>query len=171
MKKVLVFVLAVMMLMSIAVPAAAAPEDAAPVAALTSPAATAADLEPVITEESAQIVELHTTEDVLELHEDVQEIMAEAKEQLADACPEGFAVKYFFYVEIIGAEKTSVSVDFESIVENIGEGEAEEEVRQGKLVFMQFVDGKWVELDYVINEDGTITVFNVVEGPISVFVK
>lgn len=170
MKKVLVFVLAAMMIMSMAVPVAAAPEDAAPAAAIASPGATAADLTPVITEESAQIVELHTTEDVLELHEDIQEIMAEAKEQLADACPEGFAVKYFFYVEILSADKTSVSVDFESIVEHIGEGE-EEDVKQGKLVFMQFVDGKWVELEYVINEDGTITVFNVVEGPISVFVK
>lgn len=161
MKKVLVFVLAVMMIMSMAVPAAALP----------SPTAAAADLMPVITEESKQIVELHTTEDVLELHEDIQEIMAEAKEQLADACPEGFKVKYFFYVEITGTEKTSVSVDFESIVEHIGAGEAEEDVKQGKLVFMQFVDGKWVELEYVVNEDGTITVFNVVEGPISVFVK
>lgn len=161
MKKVLVFVLAVMMIMSMAVPAAALP----------SPSAATADLKPVITEESKQIVELHTTEDVLELHEDVQEIMTEAKEQLADACPEGFKVKYFFYVEIIGTEKASVSVDFESIVEHIGEGEEEEDVKQGRLVFMQFVDGKWVELEYVINEDGTITVFNVVEGPTSVFVK
>lgn len=171
MKKVLVFVLAVMMIMSMAVPVAAAPEDTTPAAAIASPGATAADLTPVITEKSAQIVELHTTEDVLELHEDVQEIMAEAKEQLADACPEGFKVKYFFYVEITGAEKTSVSVDFESIVENIGEGEAEEDVKKGRLVFMQFVDGKWIELEHVINEDGTITVFNVVEGPISVFIK
>ena len=78
--------------------------------------------------------------------------MAEAKEQLADACPEGFKVKYFFYVEIIGTEKASVSVDFESIVEHIGEGEEEEDVKQGRLVFMQFVDGKWI---WPIQEPGS----------------
>lgn len=184
MKKVLFFVLAVVMVMSLTVPAAAAPEDAA-ATGLISPGATAADLKPELTEESHPIVEIHTTEEVLELHEDVQEVMAEAKEQLADACPQDFAVKYFFYVEIVNAQEKAVTVSFESIVKNVAAEDSDtetaesesngtvdvEDIKQGRIVFMQFVDGKWVELEFEVNEDGTITVFNVVEGPVAIFVK
>ena len=154
MKKMLVLVLAVIMVMSMAVPAAA----------LNSPTATAADLTPVLTKESTLIVELHTTADVLKLAEEVQEVMAEAKEDLQEAAPKGFAVKYFFYVEIIGTEK-SVAVEFEPIKGITAETDA------ARLVVMQFVNGKWVELEFTINADGTITVLGVVEGPIAVFMK
>ena len=147
MKRMLVFVLAIVMVMSMAVPAAA----------LASPTAKAENLVPVLTEEGAVVVELHTVEDVLELDEEVQEVMAEAKAGLKDVCPEGFAVKYFFYVEIIGSE-TSVSVEFEPIHHN-------------EVVFKQFVDGNWVELEFTVNADKTITVNGVVEGPMAVFVK
>ena len=170
MKKVLVWTLAVVLVLSMAIPAAAAPGEAH-----SSPAAKPENLEPVLTEESYVVVELHSTEDVLELHEDVQVVMQEAKEQLADAAPEGHAVKYFFYVEIVGDQQESVSVDFETFVESASAENSNafdvEDVKQGRVVFMQFVDGEWVELDYVINEDGTITVFNVVEGPFAVFMK
>ena len=147
MKKALVFLLAVVMVMSMAVPAAA----------LASPAAKPADLAPVLTKESQVIVELHTTEEVMSLSAEVQELMAAAKESLKDVCPKGFAVKYFFYVEIIGSDD-SVSITFEPF-------------KYKEIVFMQFVDGEWVELEYVVNEDGTITVFAITDGPIVVFYR
>ena len=40
-----------------------------------------------------------------------------------------------------------------------------------ELVFMQYVDGEWVTLEFTANEDGTVTVLNVVEGPMAIFVK
>ena len=147
MKRMLVFVLAIVMVMSMAVPAAA----------LGSPAAKKADLKPVLTKESEIIVDLHTTEEVKELSEEVQELMAEAKKSLKDACPKGFAVKYFFYVEIVGTEN-AVTIEFEPIANK-------------EIVVMQFVDGNWVELEFTINENGIITVSGVVEGPIAIFVK
>ena len=39
------------------------------------------------------------------------------------------------------------------------------------IVVKQFVDGKWVELETVINDDGTITIMGVVDGPIAIFTK
>ena len=83
--------------------------------------------------------------------------MAEAKAKLKDACPDGCAVKFFCYVEIIG-EADSATVEFEKIDFN-------------EIHFEQYVDGEWVDLPYVVNEDGTITVENVVEGPKVIFIK
>ena len=147
MKKVLVFVLAVAMLMSLAVPAAA----------LASPGATAQKLTPILTEESSLIVKLHDTEEVLKLSEAIQNLMAEVKGKLKDACPEGFAVRYFFYVEIIGGEAL-VSVTFEPIAHN-------------EIMFKQYVNGAWTELKFDVNKDDTITVYNVVEAPLAIFTK
>lgn len=147
MKRVLVFVLAVVMVMSMAVPAAA----------LASPGATKKDLTPILTEESELIVELHNTEEVLKLSKEIQSLMAEAKGKLKDVCPEGFSVKYFFYVEITGSEGP-VSVHFEPI-------------EHSEIMFKQYVNGAWVELEHTINEDGTKTVRGVVEAPMAVFVK
>ena len=38
-----------------------------------------------------------------------------------------------------------------------------------KVVVKQFVDGKWVELKVIVNADGTITIEDVVDGPIAIF--
>ena len=39
------------------------------------------------------------------------------------------------------------------------------------IVVKQFVDGKWIELETVINDDGTVTIMGVVDGPIAIFTK
>ena len=36
---------------------------------------------------------------------------------------------------------------------------------------MQYVNDEWVELEVVMNPDGTITIKGVVEGPIAIFAK
>lgn len=147
MKKILVLVLAVALVMSMALPAAA----------LSSPTASLKDLTPDLGEVSHIKVILHNLEEVVKLSKAVQDLMAEAKEKLKDACPEGFAVKYFCYVEIIGADRVS-SVDFEPI-------EHEE------IMFKQYVDGEWVDLKFTVNEDGIIVVNDVVEAPLAIFTK
>lgn len=148
MKKVLVLVLAVAMLMSMALP----------VAALSSPSASAGDLLPGVGGETKVIYVLLTPEQVAQrMGQQIQDLMAEAKAKLKEACPEGFAVKYFFYVDIL-VEEESVSVEFEPIAHN-------------EIVFKQYVNGEWTELDFVISDDGTISVLDVVENPIAIFTK
>lgn len=147
MKRMLVFVLAVIMVMSMAVPAAA----------LSSPGASADDLTPGLSKVSYIQVILHDLEEVVDMSEAVQKLMGEAKEKLKDACPEGFAVKYFCYVEIIGADRVT-SVDFEAI-------------EHSEIMFKQFVDGEWIELKSTINEDGSIVAYGVMEAPLAIFTK
>ena len=122
-----------------------------------SVSATKDKLLPGISEQSSLLVLLHSTEMVPHLSEEIQNLMAEAKAKLKDACPDGCAVKFFCYVEIIG-EADSATVEFEKIDFN-------------EIHFEQYVDGEWVDLPYVVNEDGTITVENVVEGPKVIFIK
>lgn len=112
---------------------------------------------PAVTETSTSTVLLHSTEIIPHMSEEVRNLMAEAKEKLKDACPAGCAVKFFCYVEIVGAE-ISGSVVFE-------------EMDFEEIHFAQYVDGEWVELPYEINEDGTINVNNVQEGPKVIFIK
>lgn len=148
MKRMLVFVLAVIMVMSMAVSAAA----------LASPGASSEDLKPGLSKDFGIIkVILHDLEEIIDLSEAVQKLMAEAKEKLNDACPEGFAVKYFCYVEIIGADRVT-SVDFEPI-------------EHSEIMFKQYIDGEWVELKNTVNENGTIVAYGIEEAPLAIFTK
>lgn len=164
MKKVLVFMLAVMMVVSMALPAAA----------VASPSAKPGELLPALTEKSYEDVILHSTEDVLKLDKSIQDLMAEAKAELPVATPKGFAVLYFFYVEIIG-DMDVVTIDIESIEESVGTGSSLDKLfeaaENGEVHFMQYVDGEWEDREFKINADGTITIYGVVEGPKAVFIK
>ena len=124
---------------------------------LASPGARWVDLLPVVTDKSYLSVQLHTVEEVMTLSEEIQNRMAEAKDHLTDACPNGFAVKYFFEMEILGADSV-VSVDFEPI-------------EHSEIAFKQFVNGAWVELESSITASGIITVSGLVNGPVATFTK
>lgn len=124
---------------------------------LLSPGAKWTDLIPVLTDESYLIAQLHTLEEVVTLSEEIQERIAEAKAALEDACPDGFAVKYFFEMEILGTEE-AVDVDFEPIAHNA-------------VVFKQYVNGAWVELESSVGDNGVITVCGLLNGPVATFVK
>lgn len=124
---------------------------------MDSPGGLLVKLLPILTDESYLIVQLHNLEEVPTLSEDIQNRIAEAKAQLEDACPQGFIVKYFFELDIIGTD-AAVSVDFEAIEHNA-------------IVFKQYVDGAWVELEHAIGNDEIITVSGLVEGPVAVFIK
>ncbi len=144
MKKAFAFVLAVVVMMSLAVPAFA----------VASPEADKEDLRPLVVSTSPKEVRVYTTEEVAELSDEVQQQMAEAKKALKAVAPEGMAARYLLYVS---TDKTcSVVFDLRGCTE---------------VVFMQYVDGQWVELPFTINADGTITVEKIVEGPIVIFTK
>ena len=119
--------------------------------------ATWAELVPVLTQEAQLIAQIHTVEEVESMPAAIYNQMVEAKYLLKDACPEGFAVKYFFYMELLNGE-TSATVDFGPIEHN-------------EILFIQFVDGAWVELEYTEKADGVLSVAGVVNAPIAVLVK
>lgn len=132
---------------------------ALPVCAASSPTATKEDLVPelVIADAETTEYEIISMEDIDKLSEEVQETVAEAKENLAEAAPADMAVKYFFYFSTEKAVTPTVKVaDMDSFE---------------SMVIMQFIDGEWVELEYVINEDGTITIIDAVDAPLAICVK
>ena len=119
--------------------------------------ATKVDLLPVLTDESYLVVQLHTVEEVVTLSEEIQNRMAEAKNKLKDVCPEGFAVKYFFELEVLGAEGP-IAVGYAPIACN-------------EIMFKQYVNNAWVELEHTVGNDGVITVSGLVNGPVATFIK
>lgn len=149
MKKALVFLLTLALAVGMALPVCAA----------SSPTATKEDLVPelVIADGETVEYEIISMEDIDKLPEEAQETVAEAKEKLTEAAPEGMAVKYFFY---FSTEKTVAPTIKIADMDNFE-----------SMVIMQFIDGEWVELEYVINEDGTITIIDAVDAPMAIFVK
>lgn len=115
------------------------------------------DLAPILTPESYEVVDHYSTAAVVTLTEAVQKEMAVAKEALKEACPEGYAVKYFFHFDIL-TDDSSVTVGFEPIDHNA-------------IVFMQYIDGMWVQMEYTMDEVGILTIEGIVEAPIAVFTK
>ena len=147
MKKVLALVLSVVLVMSMAVPAAAD----------SIISASVRNSLPVLTEESEKAVKLYNLDEVQELPEEIQNLMAEAEEELKDVDSKGLALRYFFYTEILSGEN-SVSLDFESILYN-------------EILFMQYIDGMWVQLEHSDGDDGIITVPDVIDAPFAIFME
>lgn len=163
MKKTVGIALALMLVMGLAVPAMAAQETSAK-AAVSSPAATPEDLTPLVVETSSSNLEVLSSEEVADLPEEKQETFTQAVETLKEdeeAVPEGMAVRYVFYCSV--TEEGSTSTEALSATIQLDDFK--------ELVIKQFIDGKWVELEFIINEDGTITILNVVDAPMAIFVK
>lgn len=157
MRKALLVVLAVMLVMSMAVPAYAAnnPSAKAPVASQTVTAA-----KPAVVETESKTVVVSTIEEAAAKSEEVKKVVVAAQESLAAAKPEGMKAQYFFFFETGAktvdnkAEKTSATIRVDNAK---------------KVVVKQFVDGKWVELKTVLNEDGTVTIEGLLDGPVAIF--
>ena len=151
MRRVMTFVLAVMLVMAMAVPAFAVTSPVAPVATETKTAAL-----PVVVDTLPAGVALIPVNAAATLAAEAKETFATAQAELKTAAPEGMAVQYFAYVSIEAGTDVTVTL----------------KVANAKTVaVMQFLDGKWVELKCTLNADGTVTILGVVEGPIAIFTK
>lgn len=213
MKKAMILALAVMLTLSLAIPAAAATAES-PTAPETSQTTTA-PLPEIVEEEAktedgaAVTVEPVAADKVEEMPAEEQKTFVAAQEALKEAAPKGMKTQYFFYAKVTKTEADGTSskvtgsvaddgtvksaapanltIKLDSILKaangNVnGKGNANGNVN-GKgngvgngnavpnIVVKQFVDGKWVELETVINDDGTITIMGVVDGPIAIFTK
>ena len=169
MKKLLALILAATMTIGMVVSAAATSADDS----VSSPVAeTVAVPEVVLSEENTGIIiELVATEDAVELTEEKQEVYTAAQDTLVEAAPEDMSAISFFYFQAFAedekgekGEKTEITepIDVTLKIDEVTEIENINEVK-----VMQFVDGEWVELEVVMNPDGTITIKGVVEGPLS----
>lgn len=154
MRKVLTLILTVVLVLSLAVPAFAA----SPTAPIQSPRKTT--VLPVIVGEECDdgcmfvsIYQAHL------LGERDREIFLTSQKYLKDATPEGMVVKYFFY-HVKGAQVTTELCEHTF---DIGKFE--------QVVVKQFEDGKWVETDVTVNSDKTITVDELITGPVSIFIE
>lgn len=213
MKKAMILALAVMLPLSLAIPAAAATTES-PTAPETSQTTTA-PLPEIVEEEAktedgaAVTVEPVAADKVEEMPAEEQKTFVAAQETLKKAAPKGMKSQYFFYVKVTKTEADGTSskvtgsvaddgtvksaapanltIKLDSILKaangNVnGKGNANGNVN-GKgngvgngnaipnIVVKQFVDGKWIELETVINDDGTITIMGVVDGPIAIFTE
>lgn len=213
MKKAMILALAVMLTLSLAIPAAAATAES-PTAPETSQTTTA-PLPEIVEEEAktedgaAVTVEPVAADKVEEMPAEEQKTFVAAQETLKKAAPKGMKSQYFFYVKVTKTEADGTSskvtgsvaddgtvksaapanltIKLDSILKaangNVnGKGNANGNVN-GKgngvgngnaipnIVVKQFVDGKWIELETVINDDGTITIMGVVDGPIAIFTE
>ena len=100
-------------------------------------------------------------------HEDMAAFENHHQAPLAEAKPADMKTKYLFYVTIVKTdEERSFREGYDGAVNMTVK------IKNVKnVVVKQFVDGKWVELETVINDDGTITIMGVVDGPIAIFTK
>lgn len=212
MKKAMILALAVMLTLSLAVPAAAATAES-PTAPKTSQTTTAPLPEIVEeeakTEDGAAVTVEPVAAEVEEMPAEEQKTFVAAQEALKEAAPKGMKAQYFFYAKVTKTEadgtnskvvgsaaddgtvksaaSANLTIKLDSILKaangNVnGKGNANGNVNgRGNgvgngnavpnIVVKQFVDGKWIELETVINDDGTITIMGVVDGPIAIFTK
>ena len=166
MKKAIVLMLAVILSLSLAVPAAAA-GTSSPKAATVS-GTTTAPLPEVVeenvkAEDGTEVIIETLAADDTKLAEEEKATLAEAQTALAKAAPAGMKAQYFFFVKVIAKDDATKKVGPVTLtlkVDNVT-----------KVVVKQFVDGAWVELKAALNADGTVSVEGVVDGPIAIFTK
>lgn len=170
MKKAIVLVLTLILALSLAVPAAAAGTDSpgAPTRSqtVTAPLPEVVDEQIRTDDGTAVTITPVAAEKMEELPAEDQKTFVAAQEKLAEAAPAGMKTKFFFYVQVTktAADGTSAKADAPvKLTVKIASA--------AKVVVKQFVDGQWVERKVTMNADGTITIQDVVDGPIAIFTK
>ena len=124
------------------------------VASPTAPqeSTTVTSLLPVFVSSTSDDCALYSVLEGYKLSADARQAFEDAQNSLKDALPEGMAARYFFYVY------TSEPCTLVLRISNFKE-----------LVVKQYIDGKWQELACTVNAGGTVTIENVVEGPMAIF--
>ena len=166
MKKTIVLALALMLTLSLAVPAAAVTSPAAPETSQTTTAPLPKlVLSEIPLEDGAKIViELLPVTDVSSLSEGDLKAFTAAQASLGGATPDGMKVQYFFYVMTykVNADGTTepyeppvdISVQIDNII---------------KVAVKQYLNDAWGELETDMTTDGVVTIKGVVDGPMAIF--
>lgn len=168
MRKVVTFVLAVVLVMAMAVPAMATAVGS-PTAPVAAPDKTTSLPEVTKQDDNSLIVPIEEADTLSDAAKETfstaqKELMDEEKQK--EIIPEGMATQYFFYY--VPAESAQTS----AVTMKIDELDADAQTDASTyIVVKQFQDGKWVELKVTVNADGTVTIEGLGEGPVAVFVK
>lgn len=166
MKKAIVLALAVILTLSLAVPAAAVTSPAAPETSKTATAPLPELAEKTITgaDNVKIVIDLYAANDVTKLSDKARKEYKDAQDCLKDAVPTGMKTQYFFY-----ATTSLLYPDGKTEPYNEPVDVAFKIADVSKVVVKQFVDGEWKELEAVLDETGTVTVKGVVDGPMAIF--
>lgn len=202
MKKAIILALALVLTLSLAVPASAVTSPVAPETSET----TTAPLPEIVeeetkTEDGATVTVEPVAADKVEeeMSAEEQKTFVAAQETLKEAAPKGMKTQYFFYAKVTKTEADGTSSKVTGSVADDGTVKSATAVNMtikldsilkaangsanGKgngvgngttvpnIVVKQFVDGKWIELETAINDDGTVTIMGVVDGPIAIFTE
>lgn len=167
MKKVFALALAVLLMLSLTVPAAA---QASP-GAKPSDSKKASPLPVVVentikTEDGAIITVDPMAADDSDLTQDEKNAMADAQKAQAEGAKGMKSVLNFFYARV-----TKTSTDGTTSKDAAGNLTIKVD-DPANLVVKQYINGQWVELkDIIDNGDGTVTIQNVVNAPIMIGTK
>ncbi len=147
MKKLFVFALVCALVMSLVIPVFAATgsldsKETAP--------------KPELVSSTCQEVVNYTLEEKEALPQEAQEIFEESWQNLPSVSGE-WTLRYFFYTDVCG-NCPSCRVEF-----RVGE--------ESEWLVKQFIDGKWVEMVFALNADGSISVEGLIDGPIAFWVR
>lgn len=154
MKKTLTLILAMLLMVAaVAVPAFAASP--------TAPEATTSktsSLPVVADKDQDDSCILYSVYDADELTEEECTSFKEAQKSLKKEVPAGMRVKYFFYHQPL--EAAAAACEHTLDIGNFAE-----------VIVKQYLEGKWVELEVKVNENGTITISGIETGPMAIIVK
>lgn len=166
MKKAIVLALAVILTLSLTVPAAAVTSPAAQETSqtTTAPLPKLVSSEILLEDGSKIVIELFAVTDVASLPEEAQKAYAAAQASLEGATPDGMKVQYFFYATTykVNADGTTEPyeppVDVTLQIDNII-----------KVAVKQYLKDAWGDLDTDMTTDGLVTIKGVVDGPMAIF--
>lgn len=167
MKKVFALALAVLLMLSLAVPAAAQDSPGAQ----KSDSKKASPLPVVVentiqTEDGATITVEPVAADDQDLTQDERNAMADAQKAQAEGAKGMKSVLHFFYARV-----TKTNTDGTTSKDAAGNLTIKV-ADPANLVVRQYINGQWVELTNIIdNGDGTVTILNVVDAPIMIGTK
>lgn len=120
----------------------------------TEESTTTTALLPVFVSSTAEKFELYSVNEEYKLESEGRQAFLDAQDALRSAVPAGMSARYFFYVY------TSSTCTAVFRIENASE-----------VMFKQYVDGQWTELESTMNGDGIVTVEGVVIAPMAIFTK
>lgn len=151
MKKVLVMVLALVLVMSMAVPAFACRSASAPICSPHKPTCVPASCDGGDSTGSAVgcFVPIHMANILAEAD---RETFLASQKALKDAVPEGMNVSYFFFHNAVHPEHTL-------------------KIAATTVEVKNYVDNAWVEFPVTDNQDGTFTLVDMPKTPFAIFTK
>ncbi len=106
--------------------------------------------------ESDEGVVLTPVDNVEDLPEDAQEEFKQAEATVKEAIPEGMVARYLVYAQSPNGEPYKLTLKLDDV----------KDIKD--FAARLFKDGKWIELEVIMNDDGTFTVVVPSDGTLAI---